>query len=105
MSPDGINSGKYSGEISTITVNVIYHRISARIIVDTNLVEIYLNEEEHSVFALAYPEPGNTDMEFYVKNGRVKIDSMEIYSLNSIWKKEKFIILLRQDSYIGTGPH
>lgn len=90
---DATKSGKYGGENNSIIVKVINNKISMRIVVDTNLIEIYLNEGQASLFALAYPEPDNINMEFHVKNGITHIDDFEIFSLRTIWGKEKRSII------------
>lgn len=82
---DAGNGGKYPGGNSSVRALVVNGGITLRIVVDTNIIDVFANNGEQSVYAIAYPEPGNSAMEFYTNQGDVTVKSMAVYELNSIW--------------------
>ncbi len=86
---DASKCGKYPGEINYVTSSVINGKINMKIIVDTTVTDVFLNDGEESVFALSYPESSFENMEFYVKEGSVDIESLCIYELDPMWDESE----------------
>lgn len=86
LTADGIQSGKYGGTAADVTLLPGENgRIMLRIIIDSNIVDVFGNDGAQSVFALTYPLPEYTEMEFFVTGGDVFVESMKIQRLASIW--------------------
>ncbi len=83
---DGINGGEYKGTKADVTIQPGENNtLSLRIVVDSNVIDVYGNDGQESVFALTYPLLEHTEMEFYTIGGSVTVSSMTIYELESIW--------------------
>lgn len=63
----------------------INNRIKVHIYVDWSSVEVFANDGEIVMTDLIFPEPGSRGLEFYTHGGNVKINSLYIYHLRSIW--------------------
>jgi fructan beta-fructosidase len=60
-------------------------RIRICLLVDTSSVEVFGNDGEAVITDLIYPEPGDQGLEIYAVNGSVRLVSMELSPLKSIW--------------------
>lgn len=60
--------------------------IKFHIFVDRSSVELFGNDGESVITDLIFPNEENKQMELFVKNGEVKLHSLELYILKSIWR-------------------
>ncbi len=67
--------------------------IKMRILVDTSIVDLYVNDGESMCNTQIYPDYSSTDMELFVSEGSVKVNSLDIYKVKSIWDnwQEKYV--------------
>ncbi len=68
------------------TVQPINNRIHLRIFVDASSVEVFANQGQVVFSDLILPDPQDTGMRLYSKNGEIKIINLNVYRLQSIWK-------------------
>ncbi|MHC4556048.1 MAG: glycoside hydrolase family 32 protein [Planctomycetota bacterium] len=61
-------------------------KIRLRILVDRVSIEIFANEGRIYMPIRAIPEPDERILEVFTKGGNIKISSLKIYELKSIWK-------------------
>jgi fructan beta-fructosidase len=60
--------------------------IKFHIFVDRSSIELFGNDGESVITDLIFPNEENKQMELFVKNGEVKLHSLELYILKSIWR-------------------
>ena len=65
------------------------NKISLRIIIDRNSVEIFANQGEVTFTRLFYPDPSNMNLSLTAAGGDFRVDAMEVYRLESIWLKRE----------------
>lgn len=68
-----------------VRLNPINNRIKLRIYVDWSSVEVFANEGEVVITDLIFPDPDSNGLEFYTQGGNVKITSLYVYRLRTIW--------------------
>ncbi|ANF95877.1 GH32 C-terminal domain-containing protein [Paenibacillus bovis] len=61
-------------------------RIQLRILVDESTVEIFANGGQRVFSSVIFPDQESRGMSFYVNGGQVKLISMDVYELKSVWK-------------------
>lgn len=59
--------------------------VTLRVLVDKASVEVFVNDGEECVSSLAFPADGPRSIEIYAESGTVKIDSLAVYRLASIY--------------------
>ncbi|MBE7065998.1 MAG: glycoside hydrolase family 32 protein [Ruminococcaceae bacterium] len=91
VTADGSMSGKHKGNSASVITSAKNGEITLRMVVDNNCIDVYCNEGENSVYALAYPDPDNTKLSLSVNSGELQIESIKVYELESIWKNEKSV--------------
>lgn len=64
------------------------NKIKFKIYVDRSAIDVSINDGEGSISTIYFLPNDNQEMEFYVNNTTVNVDSMEIYHLKSIYHKE-----------------
>ena len=52
---------------------------------DKGSVEIYANDGLVPMSFFYLPEPENGTLSVFCKDGKIRLDSMEVYEMNSIW--------------------
>ena len=60
--------------------------INLKVLVDKNSVEVFLQNGEYAITDLIFPRDDSRGLEFYVEDGEVTINSLEIHSIKSTWK-------------------
>lgn len=63
-------------------------RVKLRILVDACSVEVFVNDGETTLTALTLPAPESTGIELFGTEGTAQIQSLHLYSLASVWRKE-----------------
>ncbi|GGJ59830.1 fructan beta-fructosidase [Anoxybacillus voinovskiensis] len=63
------------------------NKVKFHIFVDWSSVEVFGNEGELVITDLIFPSPESNQIELYAKGGKVKLNSLELYMLKSIWSK------------------
>jgi fructan beta-fructosidase len=61
-------------------------RVKVHLFVDSGSVEVFINGGEHAITALTLPSPTSRGMEFFGPNSDVRIGTIDLWSLGSIWK-------------------
>ena len=64
------------------------NQIKLRVLADSCIIEIFGNDGEVPISSVFYPDADSTALEFYTIGGNIKIDSLQIYGMNSIWETE-----------------
>lgn len=59
--------------------------LQMHIFVDWSSLELFVNDGEISITDLIFPDPESEGLELYTKEGKVKIKSLEVYKLKSVW--------------------
>lgn len=90
VTADAASCGKYAGNTASVVTSAENGIVSLRIVADANCIDVFCNEGENSVFALAYPEPDNKGMSVESLGGSARIISMDIYELSSIWENKQY---------------
>ena len=85
VTADGSVSGKHRGNSASVITSAENGELTLRMVVDNNCIDVYCNEGEDSVYALAYPDPDNTKLALSVSSGEIQIESINVYELDSIW--------------------
>lgn len=67
----------------------IENKIKLRFIIDRNSVEIFANQGEVTFTRLFYPDPSNMNLRLTSAGGAFRINTMEVYRLESIWLKRE----------------
>lgn len=65
------------------------NKLKLHVLIDRSSVEIYVNRGEVAFTRLFYPDPANKSLSLTATGGKVLIDSMELYRLESIWLKRE----------------
>ncbi|WP_449809711.1 GH32 C-terminal domain-containing protein [Metabacillus arenae] len=76
-------SGKHEGPLETSNGTVKMH-----VFVDRSAVEVFGNNGEAVITDQIFPDPSSKGIKLYSKGGEVKLKSLHMYPLKSIWKKE-----------------
>jgi len=66
------------------------NRIKMHLFVDASSVEVFGNDGRAVISDLIFPDPESTGLELYAADGDVRVVSMKIYNIKSIWKNEQF---------------
>ncbi len=61
-------------------------RVKMHVFVDACSVEVFGNDGRAVITALIFPEPESNAVELYAEGGEVRVNSLEVYELSSIWK-------------------
>lgn len=72
----------------TATLEPLDGRIKLQILVDRTSLEVFGNEGKLSMSFCFLPEAADTNLEFYAKEGTMKIVSLAVHELRSAWRKE-----------------
>lgn len=82
-------------------------QIKLRILVDESSVEVFVNEGKSVFSEVIFPDPASRAMSFYTKGGNVKVVSLKVYKLGSVWNPESGsatrIALDTSDRELGVG--
>ncbi|WP_342447495.1 GH32 C-terminal domain-containing protein [Paenibacillus ihuae] len=93
-----------SHETQAITEN---GRIRLRILVDESSVEVFVNDGESVFSDVIFPDPASRGMSFYTKGGNVKMVSLKVNKLGSVWNSEPVlstrIVMDTRDHELGVG--
>ncbi len=73
---------------SNMSVSVKEDKIKLRILVDNSVVDIFVNDGEKILNGHIFPESNSTGMSLSVEGGEVTVDSINVYSLDTIWNKK-----------------
>ena len=65
----------------------INDRIKLRILVDRSSIEIFGNDGRLSVTDLFFPDGSNEHLELFAEGGDVRVVSLEVNRLESIWQE------------------
>ena len=65
------------------------NKLKLRLIIDRNSVEIFANKGEVSFTRLFYPNPANKNLSLTSGSGELRIETLEVYRLESIWLKRE----------------
>ncbi|MBC8569357.1 cadherin-like beta sandwich domain-containing protein [Zongyangia hominis] len=84
---DKNNSGVLSTGVKSLSLAPNGDKLKLRILVDTSIIDAFGNDGITSVNTFYYPNSANTGMEFFTTGGNVKVDSMNIYAMNSAWSE------------------
>jgi len=68
-------------------VDAVSGRIKLRVLLDRASIEIFANDGKVVMSSCFVPEPKNKSLEFFTTGGPVKIVTLEVYELNSSWRK------------------
>lgn len=79
-----VNTGVYSMDLTPTSDG----KIKMRILVDTTVLEAFGNDGQAVNSVLYFPEPQSIGMELFT-NGALKVDSLKIYGMKSIWYNEE----------------
>lgn len=72
--------GRHSAILKPEDGKVLFH-----ILVDWSSVEVFGNNGQVSITDLIFPDQDSDGLELYCNNGKVKLNSLDIYYFNSIW--------------------
>lgn len=64
-------------------------RINLEILIDRTSIEVFGNDGRVSMSSCFLAKPEDKTLEFYSKEGKVKITSLRVYKLRSIWRQAK----------------
>ncbi len=64
------------------------NRIKMHLFVDLSSVEVFGNEGRAVISDLIFPDPESAGLELYAVDGDVRVVSMQIHNIKSIWKNE-----------------
>ncbi|PWW32263.1 fructan beta-fructosidase [Cytobacillus oceanisediminis] len=62
------------------------HKITLHVLVDQSSVELFGNDGVSVITDLIFPNQDSKQIELYAKNGKVKLKSLELYTLKSVWR-------------------
>ncbi|USK47945.1 glycoside hydrolase family 32 protein [Bacillus sp. CMF12] len=62
------------------------HQITLHVLVDQSSVELFGNDGVSVITDLIFPNQDSKQIELYAKNGKVKLKSLELYTLKSVWR-------------------
>ncbi|OWR30910.1 beta-fructosidase [Saccharibacillus sp. O23] len=79
-------------------------RIKLRIFVDESTVEVFAADGRTVFSDVIFPGTARRGMSFYAESGQVKIRSLNVYALGSVWKSEEPSRLVADETAIELGP-
>lgn len=88
---DRTNSGiamSLGGAVMKQSMTPKDNKIQLRIYIDTSIIDIYGNNGEATINTQIYPAKDATSMVFFTEGGKSKIESLNIYKLDSIYFSE-----------------
>jgi len=62
------------------------NKITVHVFVDQSSIELFGNDGKSVITDLIFPNQENKQIELYVKNGEVKLNSLELFTLKSVWR-------------------
>lgn len=86
--------GRYSTKLAPVN-----GRIKLRILVDWSSVEVFGNDGLKALTCLVFPQPDSDGIELYADKSNVKVFSLDIWELQSVWKTHS-----KTDTSAGKKP-
>lgn len=84
---DRSRSDSFSEGVRTCTLETTANGLVAlQIFVDTTCIEIYANEGRSVMSNNIYPDPASTGIDIFCRGGKVKMLSLNVWKLESIWR-------------------
>ena len=71
----------------TAPLELINKRIKLRILVDRSSIEVFANDGKASITNLFFPDPAKNKIALFAEGGSIRVASMEVNHLESIWQK------------------
>ncbi|WP_172253723.1 GH32 C-terminal domain-containing protein [Saccharibacillus deserti] len=79
--------------------------LKLRIFVDESSAEVFAGEGRTVFSDLIFPDAASRGMSFYAQGGEVKIRSIRVHALDSVWKKQAGEELVLNASEVELGPN
>ncbi|CAM4166841.1 GH32 C-terminal domain-containing protein [Saccharibacillus endophyticus] len=79
--------------------------VKLRVFVDESTVEVFANNGRTVFSDVVFPDPPQRSMSFYAAGGEVKIRSLEVHALDSVWKTQSRAELVLSAEEIELGPN
>ncbi len=79
---------KNYNDLSRMPYKLDGQRLKLRIYWDVSTFEVFVDEGKEAFSQLFYPREPFTTLELFAKGGKGTVESLTIYDLKSIWKKE-----------------
>ncbi|WP_100406880.1 glycoside hydrolase family 32 protein [Bacillus solitudinis] len=77
-------SGRHAVKLTSSKESIRLH-----LFIDKSSVELFFNDGEVVMTDLIFPKEDSKELELYVIDGEVKVISLEVYSLRSIWNEQR----------------
>jgi sucrose-6-phosphate hydrolase SacC (GH32 family) len=81
-----VKKSQLSGGRSRAALNPVDGKIRLRILVDRVSIEVFANDGRVYMPVRAYPEGDERELEVFTEGGNVKISSLTVHELKSIWR-------------------
>ncbi|MBU7595572.1 glycoside hydrolase family 32 protein [Metabacillus halosaccharovorans] len=92
LTVDRTNSGEHSFSssfqaIQHAPLSMVHNRIKLQVFLDTSSIEVFANDGAAAVTSLIFPTEGSKKLELSSQRGSVKIHSLQLTKLISIWSE------------------
>nr|WP_281367175.1 glycoside hydrolase family 32 protein [Paenibacillus phytorum] len=77
-------------KVHAAPLTVQNQKVKMHIFVDRSSAEVFGNDGEKVITDQIFPDASSVGVELYAANGKVSLDSLQIYSLDKVWKKDPF---------------
>jgi fructan beta-fructosidase len=82
---DKTMSGILSTGVRTYELTPVNGKVKLRILVDTSIIDIFGNDGVGIIHDFFFPGIGNSGIEFFTIGGKVTVNFMKIYKMNTSW--------------------
>ncbi|MEJ8306355.1 GH32 C-terminal domain-containing protein [Saccharibacillus sacchari] len=79
--------------------------VKLRIFVDESSVEVFANNGRTVFSDVIFPNPSQRGLSFYATGGEVKVRSLQVHALESVWKSQTDSEFIVSESKIELGPN
>ncbi|WP_042352851.1 glycoside hydrolase family 32 protein [Bacillus massiliigorillae] len=86
---DREHSGKGVAGIRKTKMDVQGDSLIVHVYCDRSSVEVFANDGDVNMTSRIYPNPESLQVQFYAKNGKVAVESVQAWKLKDIWKENK----------------
>lgn len=75
----------FASKIHKLEIEKSLQKVTLELLIDKSSVEFFFNEGSYAMTDLVFPEADYNALKIYVKSGKARINSLQVYSLKSVW--------------------
>lgn len=80
--------------LHTAPLSIVGNRVTLRTFVDESSVELFGGGGQSTITDVIFPDPASRGMAFYTEGGGVKVVSLKVYAMKSLWTKQDSVRIM-----------